>query len=311
MPLVTVVMPVYNSMPHLKDAVHSILTQTFRDLELICVNDASTDGSLAYLKTIKDRRLRIVSHTKNKGEYAARNTGIAKAKGEYIAMMDADDVNTPNRLERQLSYLIEHTEVDAVGCSLRRFGRLHNYMRVPCAPMVIRALSGFGYGIILNATLMVRRQALLEEKLTYTDFPRRTDVKFAMQLVLRRRVANIREAMYLYRNHAASVTYLPQFFREDKEPFFKDLLTEKFGFTPSDKELHVHETFLHSSGLRLLINIPAVSLFLLHIVLKAKMPWYEKVVLSSYVLARSTLKPISDFLRALRKHHEEFKRRVP
>ena len=100
---VSVVMPVYNGMPFLLAAVESILAQTYRDFEFLIVDDGSTDSSRAYLAGLADPRVRVILHGTNLGPVAARNRGVAEARGEWVAMMDQDDLAFPTRLEKQLA----------------------------------------------------------------------------------------------------------------------------------------------------------------------------------------------------------------
>lgn len=97
----------------------SILNQTFTDLELLVVDDASTDNSVTLLEAIKDERVNIIRHAKNNGYPAAMNVGIANAKGKYIARMDADDVCAPTRLAEQLKALELHPQ--AAFCGVNRY----------------------------------------------------------------------------------------------------------------------------------------------------------------------------------------------
>jgi len=110
-PAVTVVMPVWNVRPWVAEAIESALTQTFRDFELIVVNDGSTDGTGEYLDTLSDPRLRVV-HQANAGSAAARNVGIALARGHYIAFLDGDDRWMPEKLERHVRCLDSRPSVD-------------------------------------------------------------------------------------------------------------------------------------------------------------------------------------------------------
>lgn len=105
---ISVVMSVYNGEKYLKQAIESILNQSFEDFEFIIINDGSTDKSLEILNEFqqKDERIKIVSR-ENKGLIYSLNEGVKLAQGEYIARMDADDVSTPNRLEKQLKYAQE------------------------------------------------------------------------------------------------------------------------------------------------------------------------------------------------------------
>jgi glycosyltransferase involved in cell wall biosynthesis len=110
-------MSVYNSSTYLKEAVDSVLNQSFNDFEFIIVDDGSTDPSAEILASYVARDARIVILTQsNQGLPAALNAGIAAARSEVIARMDADDVMLPDRLAKQLPYLQEHPEAAVVSC---------------------------------------------------------------------------------------------------------------------------------------------------------------------------------------------------
>jgi len=116
-PQVTVLMSVYNGRPYLQTAVESILDQTYRDYEFLIVDDASTDGSRSKLKAWADRddRIRLVLHDENRGLGYSLHEGVKKARGEWVARMDADDFALPERLETQMSYLQKYPSVDVLG----------------------------------------------------------------------------------------------------------------------------------------------------------------------------------------------------
>ena len=113
MPKVTVVIPAYNAMRYLPETMETALAQTFTDFEVLVVNDGSTDHTAEWISQVTDPRVRIVSQ-ENKGLAGARNTGIAHAKGEYIAYLDADDLWEPTKLEKQVRCLDENPEVGLV-----------------------------------------------------------------------------------------------------------------------------------------------------------------------------------------------------
>ncbi len=118
MPRVTVVMAVYNSAQFLREAVASVLAQTFRDFELIAVDDSSNDDSLSILQSFGDPRMRIIRHHTNMGPAASRNEALAAARGEFVAIMDADDLCAPIRLKRQVAFLDANPLVGLVGCGV-------------------------------------------------------------------------------------------------------------------------------------------------------------------------------------------------
>lgn len=115
-------MPVYNAERFLVESINSILHQTYRNIELIIIDDASTDGSWKIISGYRKRYPRIVrafrmNHNLNRGGDTCANIGIQKAKGTYIARMDADDIAVPIRIQKQVAYLEKHTDVFMVGAS--------------------------------------------------------------------------------------------------------------------------------------------------------------------------------------------------
>lgn len=119
--LVSVIMSVFNEERHIRKAIDSVLNQTYRNIELIIINDYSTDRSLEICESIKDPRIRIYSKT-GESRYLAtsRNMAISMAKGEYIINQDADDYADPARIEKQLAKGLENPGRRVVGCSVKR-----------------------------------------------------------------------------------------------------------------------------------------------------------------------------------------------
>src|SRR5690606_2958642 len=101
-PVVSVILPVYNGEDSILSAVRSVLNQTWRNLELIVVNDGSTDGTLEKLQCIRDTRLKVIDK-ENGGVSEARNLGFARSLGQYIAFIDADDIWFPEKVETELA----------------------------------------------------------------------------------------------------------------------------------------------------------------------------------------------------------------
>lgn len=117
MPKVSVVLPVFNSAGTITRAARSILDQTFHDLELIIIDDGSTDETARIVREIRDSRLRVI-RTAHRGVAKAANIGTKAAQSEFIARMDADDYSQPQRIEKQLSLLCDRY-IDAVGCQIQ------------------------------------------------------------------------------------------------------------------------------------------------------------------------------------------------
>ncbi|OGJ86812.1 MAG: hypothetical protein A2268_14165 [Candidatus Raymondbacteria bacterium RifOxyA12_full_50_37] len=119
LPLVSVVMPVFNGAPFLSQAVLSVLAQTIQDLELIVVNDGSMDTSLAIARDFTDSRVRVIDQV-HQGVDAAMNAGLAAAQGGFFARMDCDDISVPERLSSQIEYFSNYP-VDLIGGCVQMF----------------------------------------------------------------------------------------------------------------------------------------------------------------------------------------------
>lgn len=163
-PRVSVLMPVYNAGPFLRPAMESVLNQQFTDLELVVVDDASTDGSSEVIRSYSDDRIRVISNPTNLGILASRRAGLAHTRGHYVAILDADDVAMPDRLSEQVAYLDNHPEVVLVGSGYEVIDEDGNVLRrgrVLEDPYAIRWALLFG-NCIVHSTVTFHRQAALE-----------------------------------------------------------------------------------------------------------------------------------------------------
>ena len=171
-PTVSVVIPTYNRVHCLPRSLESVLRQTFEDIEVIVVDDCSTDDTQAYLKSIADPRLRILRHEVNKGGSAARNTGIAAARAELIAFQDSDDEWLVTKLARQMEEYrkVNSPEYGAVYCGKVTYGeagfRRYGPRTVYYAPGPERNASGdilqelLHQAMVSTQTLLVRKDLL-------------------------------------------------------------------------------------------------------------------------------------------------------
>lgn len=122
--LISVIMGIYNCEGTLAEAVDSILAQTYTNWQLVMCDDCSTDGTYALAKSYADRfpdRIILVRNERNMRLSFSLNHCLEYAAGEYVARMDGDDVSVPERFEKELAFLAAHTELDLVGCAMRRF----------------------------------------------------------------------------------------------------------------------------------------------------------------------------------------------
>jgi len=187
-PTVSVVIPTYCRAHLIGEAIQSVLNQTYRDLEIIVVDDASSDNTEEVVKSLKDERIRYIRHEENKGAPAARNTGIEAAKGEYIAFQDSDDEWLPHKLEKQISIIDKLSS--KVGLVYSDMWRLdHNRKREYWASPRIMPESGIfyyralDYGVlnIGTPTIVVRKECFDKIGVFDERLPRFIDLEFLIR----------------------------------------------------------------------------------------------------------------------------------
>ncbi len=213
MPLVSVVMPVYNSEEYLAEAVESILSQTFTDFEFIIVDDGSEDNSAEIIRSHmgRDFRIQLIQLVENAGEAAARNAGFAVAKGEFYACQDSDDISLPERLEKQVNFLQSHPEVGAVGVHSRVVSEdkqpiSNREPPVRHAEILLDHFIGMLSAPFQHSALMMRRDLLLEAGGYDESMRFSPDSDLMTRLLGRTMFANIAEFLYLYRRRAGQLT---------------------------------------------------------------------------------------------------------
>lgn len=209
-PLISVVMPVFNSEKYLADAIESILDQTFTNFEFLIFDDGSTDTSPDIVKLYVARDKRIIADFSpiNKGLVVHLNEGIRRARGKYIARMDSDDVSLPMRLEIQKKFLEDHPQVGVVGSSSLRMD--HQSESVTPSKRITSSSYLFWQCFFTNPlshpTVMYRKAAVLavggyDETKIHTE-----DYDLWSRLLPIQHFANIQEPLLKYREHSASVS---------------------------------------------------------------------------------------------------------
>ncbi len=156
-------MPVYNGEKYLSSSIKSILTQTYSDFEFIIANDGSTDSTENIILANHDPRIVYINNPNNWGLSKTLNTGIQASKGDYIARMDADDIASPERLEKQLAYLQRNSQIGIAGSyaqSMDEDSRLHHLIKKPENHLELKWQSLFSTPL-LHPTIMGRRDIFI------------------------------------------------------------------------------------------------------------------------------------------------------
>ena len=262
-PLVSVVMPVYNAGDYLVAALDSILHQTYSNFEFIIVDDASTDSSWKILKAYAARHenMRIFRNTTNRGVSETVKRAINKAKGDYLARMDADDISVPQRLEKQVAYLQKHPKTVAVGGQCLLIDKKNVITGKKTFPKSFEDIYRYSFRFVpvQQPTLMIAKKRLPEHFEYYIDSMNTAEeVELFFKLFQYGKVENLGDVLLHYRLHEGNTSFL-----NIRQTFLLTLIsrlkaTYKYGYTPrlSDAIITVLQTII------VLLLPKRVSLFL-------------------------------------------------
>lgn len=206
-PEISVIMPVYNAENYLSETIESILNQTQTHFELIILNDKSTDNSLAIIQKYleKDSRIILIDKLQNIGPANLRNEGFSIAKGEFIALMDADDIALPTRFEKQIAVLKNNPEIGVCGTWFTFFGAKKNKVIKHSEhhdDIKVSFLHSCGIG---NPTVMLRKEAL--QGLQFDDdYVPVEDYDLWSRLMNKTNFYNIQESLLNYRQHDTNIS---------------------------------------------------------------------------------------------------------
>lgn len=210
-PKISILMPVYNAGPYLKQAIESILDQTFKDFEFIIVEDGSTDNSWSILNHYTDPRICLFRNESNVGWIKSLSRGLSEARGEYIARQDADDISVPDRFSRQVAFLDENPAVVLLGSYYEMIdtdGNPIETVRPPAQDAAIRWHLLF-HSCFAHTSVMFRSRVLKENQLHYDeDLLHAEDYKLWSQLLKYGKGMNLEIPLVKYRLHPAQMVEL-------------------------------------------------------------------------------------------------------
>ena len=207
-PSISVILAVYNGSQFIKDAIQSMLDQSYADFEFIIVDDGSTDSTSEIVASFNDPRIKYEKR-EHAGLVPSLNYGLSIAEGKYVARMDADDYSLPSRFEKQVSLLEEHSEIVVCGSwaiivdkENREIGT-YSYPRVKSKEIRLYAIRGNPF---IHPTTMYRREVILKAG-GYRRFWKHTeDYELWTRIIYKHQVANIPEPLLNYRIHEGQIT---------------------------------------------------------------------------------------------------------
>jgi glycosyltransferase involved in cell wall biosynthesis len=201
-PFISVVLPVYNAERYVFQATESILNQTYKDFELIIIDDGSTDHSIDVIRSFYDPRIVFIQNQDNQGLIYTLNRGIQSAKGKYIARMDADDISVAHRFQQQVSFLEMHPEIGVVGSGYLPIDENNKAVRSPVHlseyPLTVKWLMLIGNPLAHPSTMyradLARQVGGYDNRFTYAE-----DYEFWIRMAEVTAICSIKDVLIHYR----------------------------------------------------------------------------------------------------------------
>lgn len=248
-PLVTVILPVYNAEPYLAETIGSILNQTLSNFELIIIDDCSLDGSLAIAQRFaaKDNRIIIVTNERNQGRAHADNLGHSLARAIYIAKMDADDIALPHRLQAQFDFLESNPSIGLTSSYLQAFGDTSTVYKYPILADEVRGFLLFNMPVG-NPGVFFRRELLTRFDLNYDESILDTfgeDYEWVARVAVVTNIQNIPKILLRYRTFPAAYKADVHARRTSKANLIREKILKQAGFEFSPRELLIHNVVAH------------------------------------------------------------------
>ena len=250
-PIFSVVMPAYNAEQFVGEAIKSVLVQSMPSWELLVVDDCSTDRTLEVCRSYRDSRIRVFSSPQNLNAAGARNLALEHARGEFIALLDSDDVMAPNRLERQWEFFQQNPQVGVCGSYVKTFETLQNSanrgtIEYPCGNGAIKATMFF-YDPFVTSSVAMR--ASLLGRLFKPFFPQEhgvaEDYELWVRIIDQTEFANLPEFLNRYRVHDSQLTQTENINMREQICQVWGRLFKKIGIGDSESRLSLHEALIY------------------------------------------------------------------
>ncbi len=209
-PRISVIMPVYNAESYLKEAIDSVLGQSFKEFELIIIDDASIDNSVAIVESFVDKRIILIKKDKNTGITDSLNKAIQLCKGKYIARMDADDISVVDRFKKQFDYMEANPSVLVLGTMYRFIDSDTRLSHLPLKHDEIK-LFALTQNPVAHPTVFIRKTVFEQFKLKYDKERLHVEDYDLWTKVLNiGKIENLPDVLLLYRRHENQISSLYQ-----------------------------------------------------------------------------------------------------
>lgn len=247
-PLVTVFIPVYNCEKYIEESLESIINQTYENLDILIIDDGSTDNTVNLIQQYKDKRIRLLRNDRNRGIPYTRSRGLEECKGKYLALMDADDISLPERIKKQVNFLEENKDIDAIGAYYQKFGgKINRIVNKPSNSEEIRCGLIFA-NQIGNPTSMIRVSSIKKHNILYNkNYFVVQDYDFWVQLSKVGKIDVLKEVLLKYRTGHSNISKKSRQEKHKERRYIMDQIhndiLDFYGFKLNDEEKSIFNNF--------------------------------------------------------------------
>jgi glycosyltransferase involved in cell wall biosynthesis len=243
-PLVTVLMAVYNGEKYLREAIESMLNQSYTNFEFLIINDGSTDSTEEIILSYRDERIRHMKNEQNIKLIASLNKGLDLAEGKYIARMDADDVSLPERLAKQVDFMERNLEYGLLGTWVKTLGlNPDKEIHFKSGHDEIR-FELFFHNYLHHPTVMFRKEIIKKNNLKYEDYVHAEDYALWINFCKHTKIQILPEVLLHYRLHNENISEIHQDFQRKQTSVLRKLQVEYLQVSLSDSDFSLYESFI-------------------------------------------------------------------
>jgi glycosyltransferase involved in cell wall biosynthesis len=240
-PLVSVNMVVYNGERFITNAIQSIIDQTYQNFELVIVEDGSTDDTLNLINAFRDPRIRLIINETNQGVVNARNAAVRKSQGDFVAILDSDDISLPNRLEMQTKFLTENPDYGLIGSKAELINvdgkSLNKTQSLSLSANETKVYLLFK-NCFTHSTVMYKRE-VLSRFMFNKEVPSSEDYDLIVKIASVMKVRNLDDVLSKYRVHDKNISKKDGVIEKNQRKIVYNQLVS-LGIMPTRKEIEIH-----------------------------------------------------------------------
>lgn len=288
-PTLSIIIITYNTGEFISQAIRSVLYQTHKNFELIIINDGSTDNTKTIVEAFDDSRIKYFENEKNEGIVYSRNKGLELAKGEYIGMLDADDIAYPEKFEKQIDFLEKNNDFGMIGSRVKFIDKngkkLPGSWKLKASPEMIPSIMLFK-NYFLQSAVLYRRECVRQYSFK-TDFKIGEDYLIWFDILKKWKAWNLQQYLVDYRIHNESITNKFKEEKLEKEKSVFKIILDDLNINPSDEELETHLLIRDNRPINDLATLKLVEKWLLIILEHNKgIGRYDQKMLTKVVFNR-------------------------